>query len=358
VDRLPNRRLMIGGQVGQGACSLGIAVFEPGLAGILAFVVVLGVGTTVVRAAGNALVPAITGEDGATRGYAWISAGNSIGLLVGTAAGGILVATVGVRPALVIDALTYLVQTGTLLLVRAERRPHRRFDRHGPPAGRETRAGMAFMFGERVLLLAVVGAAVASFAATLVTVAEVFFVTTDLRGGAVLLGLLQGTWMVGLLAGNRFATMASSPRGVAVLLAAAECVMGFAFTWPAVAPVVLVTAAGYVVGGATNSVQNVCQVALIRAHTPPDLRGRAFAAAGAVVSCANVLGNMLGGVVVVAFGARLTFVLAAGLCLVAGLVSLRAFTRTPRVPPPITSTTDGNPAGSRTAPTAGSAGGR
>lgn len=320
VDRLPNRKLMIIAQFGQAAVTLGLALWQPDLPAVFGFTALLSAGNAIARPAGQSLTPVITGEDGATRGYAWISTGASAGLLLGAAAGGVLVAGFGPRTALLVDALTFLVQATTLLLVQAERRPDRHPDR--PAATAQIMTGLRFLAADRLLILAICGVAATLFAGAMINVAEVFFVTVTLRGSAVLLGLMQAMWMVGLLIGARIAARATSVRGIALLLAVAECAGAVAFGLPATIPLMVVLAIGYLVGGIGNAVQNVCQSALIRARSPEEMRGRAFAGYGAAINAASTIGSLLGGLMVELIGARGSFALGAGLCLIAGLASL------------------------------------
>jgi hypothetical protein len=89
--------------------------------------------------------------------------------------------------------------------VSADRRPQRHPDR--PSAGRQILTGLTFLASDRVLVVRIGAVALASLAVTLINVADVFFVTVTLHGSAVILGLAQAMWMVGLLTG------AASPHG-------------------------------------------------------------------------------------------------------------------------------------------------
>ena len=320
VDRLPNRKLMIAAQFGQAAATLGLALWQPNLAAVFGFSALLSAGNAIARPAAQSLTPVITGEEGATRGYAWVSTGASTGLLLGAAAGGVLVAEFGARTALLVDAITFTVQAGTLLLVRAERRPSRHPDR--PRAGQEIMAGLRFLTSDRLLTAAILGVAATTFAGTVINVAEVFFVTVTLHGSAVILGLMQAMWMLGLFIGARIAALAGTIRGLAVVLACGVGVMGLAFALPSVFPMIVMLAIGYLIGGVCNAIQNVCQSALIRSRTPQEMRGRAFAGSGTAINASNTIGSVLGGLMVGVIGARGCFALAAGLCVLVGLVLL------------------------------------
>lgn len=284
------------------------------------FVALLSTGNAIARPASSALIPALVREDNATRGYSWISTASSTGMLLGTAAGGVLVARLGAHDALLIDALTYAVQAATLLLVRADRKPRRHPDR--PNAGKQILAGLKFLASDRLLIAGIGAIAAASFAGTLINVAEVFFVTVVLHGSAAILGLMQAMWMVGLLIGARVAARARTVRGITLLLAGGGCLSGVAFGFPAVFPLVAVLAIGYLLGGLANGIQNVCQSALIRSRTPEDMRGRAFSGSGTAINVTGTVGNVLSGLLVTVIGARGCFAFAAVLCLLTGLVAL------------------------------------
>jgi MFS family permease len=320
VDRLPNRRLMIAAQLGQGVAALGLALSLSNLPLVFAFVALLSTGNAIARPASSALIPALVGEDNATRGYSWISTASSTGMLLGTAAGGVLVAGLGGHDALLIDALTYAVQAATLLLVRADRKPRPHPDR--PDAGKQILAGLKFLAGDRLLIAGIGAIAAASFAGTLINVAEVFFVTVVLHGSAAILGLMQAMWMVGLLIGARVAARTRTVRGITLLLAGGGCLSGVAFGFPAVFPLVAVLAIGYLLGGLANGIQNVCQSALIRSRTPQDMRGRAFSGSGTAINVTGTVGNVLSGLLVTVIGARGCFAFAAVLCLLTGFVAL------------------------------------
>jgi MFS family permease len=325
VDRLPNRKLMIAAQFGQALATLGLAIWQPSLGAVFGFVALLAVGNAIARPAAQSLTPVITGEEAATRGYAWVSAGASTGLLLGAAAGGVLVAEFGPKTALLVDAVTFAVQAATLLLVRAERRPGRHPDR--PKAGQDIKAGLKFLIGDRLLTAAILGIAASNFAGAVINVAEVFFITVTLRGSAVVLGLMQAMWMIGLLIGARLAALAGTTRATALMLAGTVSAMGLAFALPSAFPMIAMLAIGYLIGGICNAAQNVCQSALIRARTPQDMRGRAFAGSGTAINALGTVGSLLGGLLVGLIGARGCFALAAGLCVLVGLVLVAATLR-------------------------------
>ncbi len=321
VDRFPNRRVMIIGQVGQAAAVVGVLAALGSLPWTLVMLVVLGCGTAVVNPAGSALVPVVCGEDGAARGYAWVAAGRGIGMLAGSAVGGVLVAALGTRGALVVDAGTYLGQAALLTLVRAERDPR---TTRGAPAPGAAMAGVRHVLADPVLRVSVVSLALASAGVMFAEVATVFYVVEVLGGGAATLGLLHACWMVGVLAGVRFAARLRGEQALLSWLGIACCVIGAAMLVPAVLPYAGPVAAGYVLGGIANGVQNVANQGLVRVRTPDALRGRVFAAAGSVLIGTNILGTVLGGGVTALLGPQRAFGLAGCVALSAGVLAVHA----------------------------------
>ncbi|MDQ3403421.1 MAG: MFS transporter [Actinomycetota bacterium] len=320
VDRLPNRRLMIIGQLVQAIAVVGVMAALSSLPLLLIALVVLGCGTAVVNPAASALVPVVCGEEDAARGYAWVAGARGFGMLAGSAAGGLLVAALGTRDTLLIDACTYVAQASLLTLVRAERDPRGKAAARRPG---DATAGLRHLVADPVLRVAVGSLAVANAGVMFADVANVFYVTDVLGGGAATLGLLHACWMVGVLVGARVAMSLRSERALLTGLGAACCVMGSAMLLPSAFPFTALLGVGYVLGGAANGVQNVANQGLVRSRTPEALRGRAFAAAGAVLVGSNILGTVLGGAVVTLVGPRWTFGIAGVAALVAGLAALR-----------------------------------
>ncbi|MEO6086033.1 MAG: MFS transporter [Umezawaea sp.] len=321
VDRLRNRRLLIAALLLQGVALTGIAVFLDLLPVVVGLLVVQGCGQAVANPAASSLVPKIVGEDGATRGYSWLATGRTVGMLAGSAGGALLIATVGFRSALFVDAGTFLVEALALVPVRAERDP-RGEPREHPSAGSHAMAGLAFVRTDRVLLVAVGGMAFAIGCIVLINVADPFYVVDVLHGDAVTMGLLQSCWVVGVLIGARLVGRIGSERGLVLALGFGGCVIGLAVCLPAAFPAVATTAVGWLFGGGANGVQGVAQQGLVRLRTPEALRGRVFAAASSLIITANLAGTVVSAGVVGLLGPRWAFAIGGMGALLAGAITL------------------------------------
>lgn len=308
VDRFANRRLMVYAQVVAAAAVTAMTFALDTLPVLLLLLVVLGSASTVTNPAMSALLPRLTGEEGATRGYAALSTARSAGSLAGFALGGVLAAGPGVRFALTLDAATFAVLALALTAVRTERRPRQ----DGSTAGQSARrqrvwAGLRPLLADRVLMVALGGLTLAVLLAVLVNVAEVFFVFDVLRAGTVAYGLIAAAWGAGMVVGAQLAGRLDTDRELALGLFGCGVGLGAVLLAPAAVPTVTVTVVAWMIGGACNAAQTVAIQGLVRSRVPDELRGRAFAAMNAALVTANVLGTFAGGPATLYLGPRAVF---------------------------------------------------
>lgn len=325
VDRLPNRRLMIGAQLTQATAITVLAFSLETLPTAFVALFVVGSGTAIVSPAASALIPRAAGEDQATRAYALIGMARTTSMLLGATVGGPLVDGPGARAALLIDAATFLAHALAMTLVTVERRP----DPGATRAGSGRAAGFRHLARVPALLAATAGLSVMILATVLVNVAEVFFVAEVLDSGATALGVLTACWGVGAILGARLAGGLNASRALLLGLATGGLAMAAGLIAPSAAPLLAVNLAAWVVAGIGNGLQNVTIQAITRLHTPEEFRGRAFAALGSVLMSANAVGTGCAGFVVGALGPRMVLLVAGiGTAVAASAVAATAL-RTP-----------------------------
>jgi MFS family permease len=273
VDRVETRGLLIVALLGQAVVAVPLALLDGPLPTVLLFAVLAGL-SAFVRPATSALVPAITGPDGRGRGFARLGAGVGLGWIVGPVAGGLLTGWFGVRTAILADAATFAVLAGACALLTVRRRPDPRTvagDRSG---------GLRLLLADRVLSIAVLGAAVCVGAAVVDNVAAPFRFIDQLGATQGQYGLYLTLWGVGALAGSQVLPHVQVGHRAAV--AAACLAMGAGIAGIGAAPGLLPAYVAAVVGGTGNGMLNVAQSALVAARTPPERHGRLFATVGAV----------------------------------------------------------------------------
>lgn len=317
VDRLPNRRLLIVALLFQGVAITAIAPLMGRPVLVVALVFLSGCGRAVAQPSISALVPHIAGEDESTRGYAWLGTARSVGNIAGATGGMVLAGIFGHPAALLIDGGTFLGYAALLAFVRSERRPS---------GSHETRpsalAGIRHVRQDPVLFAAIIGLAFFVGATVVINVADPAFVRFVLHGDEFVLGALQACWMVGIIVGNRVAARLKTVAQVACSLAASGVPTGIAVLVPAMLPHVVAAGSGWLVGGIANGVINVTMNALVRLRTPEEMRGRAFAAVGSMVTGANLLGTAAAGALLLVVGPRAVFGLGGAGALLSGAACL------------------------------------
>jgi MFS family permease len=333
ADRVDSRRLLVVTGLAQAAVCVALA-FVSGAAEIIALVAVLAAGLAVTQPCLSALLPSMVPADDLPKAMALNQTAGSIGLMLAPALGGLLMGHFGLRVPLLADAGSYLAIAAAGRLIRTRRgvspRPVQRTRSEAGPRARDgagSEAGPRARDGWRVrkdplvrAAMVLVGAVVA--AASLVNVAEVFFIRSTLHSTASAYGLMDSVWVCAAIAGGWWvARRRPSDPGLAMLLLGSLAVTCLGVALMATVPAVGWLAPVSVLGGLGNGGVNVAAAVLLGRRVPAAMRGRAFAVFGAVTNGANVAGLLLGGVLLAVVPVRAA-IAAAGL---GGLAATAAF---------------------------------
>lgn len=315
ADRYPRRGLMV-------ACDLVRAglialLLLPGLPTAAVFAVLLAVAAVSppFDGARGALMPDILDGDAYPVGNALQNSVFTFAQVLGFAAGGSLIAALGVRGALLVDAVSFLASASILQLwVQARSAPL-------PAAGQrssllaDTRAGARFVAGRPdlrwLLVLACTGMAV-----TIPVEGLAIPIAASLHHGPTAAGILTASIPAGYVLGAYVLTRLPPQRRLRLLLPLLLLNTAPMLLSPLLSSVAALTALWCAVGaaGALQIVANAEYVVSV----PPELRGRALGLAstvlmgtqGVVLVAAGALSDVLDPRVVVAL------VGATGLCVV------------------------------------------
>src|SRR5215212_1914481 len=140
ADRLDRRLVLVASDLARAVLVVGL-VFATNLATIYVLIFLLGLARTLFNPTVRAAFPSVVGVGDLTRANALIGGTFSISETAGPALGGLLVATVGVDAAFVLDAATYLISAAMLSLIpltRPEREEEAGF-------GEDLRSGFAYL---------------------------------------------------------------------------------------------------------------------------------------------------------------------------------------------------------------------
>jgi MFS family permease len=314
-DRLDRRHLMIAGDVIRGvaiaaigALSIGGVLTMPWLIGL---VVVYGAGQAIFGPAFSSIVPSIVPED-------LLVQANSLGqfvrpvawTLVGPLVGGVLVATVGVGWAFVVDAATFAFSAVMIGLMRTRRVARDGTERSTP--WEDLKEGLAYVRRTTWLWVAMVAATVSLLATwgpweVLVP----YVVRNDLGGSAAALGLVYAAGGVGSVA----AAVAMGQRGRLPRKAVTFLYLVWAVGMLATAGFGLVTGLWQamlvaLVGEACISLLVVVWITLVQRLVPGELLGRVSSLDWMISTAGVPLSFAIVGPAAGAFGVDATLIVA------------------------------------------------
>lgn len=296
VDRLDNRRLLVAALIAQAVVVTPLAFARtPWM--IVALVFALSSVSTMVRPAVNSMIPALTGEEHAASGYAWVATGSGVGWIVGPALGGLLTSAFGVSTALLVDAATFLVLAAACSQLSATRGHAQRRDSPQSRLG-----GTAIVWRDTVLRWSVLVTAVVIACAVVDNVAAPFRFVDQLRSSPAGYGFYLALWGVGALGGTQLPRLMRQ-SAMPTALAVGNMMCGLGILGIGVAPGVAVAFAASTFGGVGNGIANVATSALVSGRVPPHERGRAFASVSGFIQAGTGSGTIAAAPLVAALGA-------------------------------------------------------
>ncbi len=321
ADRLDRRAVLVAADLLRAALVFAL-IFARDLPIIYALVFLLGVAQTVFNPTVRAAFPGVVGGGDLTRANALISGTFSFSVMAGPALGGVLVASVGLEVAFVLDAVTFLASAALLSTIRLPAP-----GRDGAEEGffEELRAGFGYLARARVPLAIVAGAFLATLTANATVPAEAFLAKDTFGAGDVGYGLIASLWGGGMILGSALAAVLGGRTNLVSLYFVSIFATALAFVGVGLSPTFVLALLAVAVAGAANGVDNVATDTVLQKRVPEALLGRVFAARFMTFSVGEALAYPIGGLVVDAAGPRPTYLLAgAATAAAGGLVVLLA----------------------------------
>ncbi len=318
ADRLDRRVVLVVSDLVRAVLVVGL-IFARDLPTIYALAFLLGAARTVFNPTVRAAFPTIVGGGDLTRANALISGTFSFSVMAGPALGGVLVASVGVELAFLLDALTFLVSAALLWTI-----PLPAPERTGGEEGffGELRAGFGYLAGARVPLAIVLGAFLATLTANAAIPAEAFLAKETFDAGDVGYGLLASLWGGGMILGSVLTAVLGDRMNLLSLYFASVFATALAFIGVGLSPTFALALGAIAVAGAANGVDNVATDTVLQQRVPDAFMGRVFAARFLTFSAGEALAYPIGGLVVDAAGPRSTYLLAGAATATVGLLVL------------------------------------
>ena len=318
ADRVDRRVVLVASDIARAVLVLGL-VFARDLATIYVLVFLMGLARTLFNPTIRAAFPSVVGGGDLTRANALISGTFSVSETAGPALGGLLVATVGVDAAFVLDAVTYLV-SAVMLALTPLARPQS--DEDGAGFGEDLKAGFTYLAGARVPVAIVLGAFLTVLTINITIPAEVFLARETFDAGNAGYGILVGLYGGGMVLGS--ALMAALGDRVRLLpiyffgiFATALALVGAGLS-----PTFVLALGALVIAGVANGTENVTTDTILQKRVPDAFLGRVFSVRFLGFSVGEAFAYGMGGAIVDASGARFTYLLAGAATAAAGLAIL------------------------------------
>lgn len=318
ADRLDRRFILVAADLARAVLLVGM-VFSRDLSTLYVLAFLTGVARTFFNPTVRAAFPAVVGDADLTRANAIIGGTFSLSVAVGPALGGLLVATVGVNAAFLLDASTFLISAILLFQVPLPR-PQREEDDSG--FTQDLRAGLSYIARSRIPLGIVVGAFLTVLAMNITVPAEVFLAKETFDAGSTGYGLLVSLWGAGMVLGS--ALMIALGERVRLLPLYFLSLLGsaLAFVFTGLSPTFVLALAALTVAGLCNGIDNIATDTILQTSVPDSFLGRVFAVRMLAFYTGEALAYLAGGFAVDAIGPRSMYLLGGTATVIAGLLVL------------------------------------
>jgi len=308
ADRLDRKRIMIICDLLGAAAYAGMAVTGSPL-GLIALGTLAALLHSPFGPASRAAVPNLAGEANLTWANGTLAAASNAGQLAGPALGGVLYALAGAGVAFAANAVSFAVSAAFVAAVRGRFRGERPPAGTGPAAGTSTPptgsmwAGVRFLWrGGALLTLTLVGA-VTFLATEIIAVADLPLIHHFGVGG-VGYGVMNAAWGAGGLLGALIAARVISQHTETAAAVLGVLVFGAFVAAIGLSPWFALIPLFSLLFAASDSFAFVGFSGIYQRGTPDAIRGRMFAAVGAITTLASAAGYGFAGFLVEAVGWR------------------------------------------------------
>jgi DHA3 family tetracycline resistance protein-like MFS transporter len=352
VDRLPRRLVVLSADVLRAAAIAAVTALTVthrlDVPELVLFSAVVGIGDAFFYPAYRAIMPELVPAELLTQANAFNSASRTAGnSFAGPALGGVIVAVAGTGAAFAVDAGTFAVSAGCLVLMSHVPAPQA----SGSSVATDIRQGLRWTVRQRWLWFGIMAAGLGNFAAfSPAAVTVPLLVRNVLHQGPVAYGATFAAGGLGAIVSAVVAGRLGSPRRRMSAIWFAWAAAAVALAGAGLAPDVFVLAActGLTYFGIAYG--NLIWGALMQAAVPAEMLGRASSVDSLFSICLSPLGIVFAGVLVGSIGVRETVLAGAAIsaasCLVALVPGVRDPDRADYTPVPLAEPADGGSASS------------
>ncbi|TVR69879.1 MAG: MFS transporter [Sphaerobacteraceae bacterium] len=303
ADRVDQKRVMIGCDLTNSLLIGLILIWLPSFSILVALVAASSLTAALFMPSGKSAVPKLVDQSDLTSANALLGSSTNLSFAVGPVIGAALFAVVGVRGALLLDVLTFLISFSLLLRLPAfggaatadgaveSLRTTRFVD--------EVRDGVTFVARHKVARAVAIGMFLGVLFAAIDNVALVFLIRDSLGGPEIALGTALGFYAVMMVLAPliliRFELFRARPS---LILLVGLLLTSAGMFLTGLSPVVAAAVAAYAIAGAGNGLENIGIDTLIGRSVPRDKLGRAFGVVYGPIAIAAGLAALIGGQIV------------------------------------------------------------
>jgi len=319
ADRWSRRLMMLWADVGRAVLTALVPVSVwlggPTLAVILLVAFPINALRVLWIAGYTAAVPGLVGRSHIARANAIFEAVFNVGWIVGPALAGILAATIGPGPTIAIDAATFAVSAGAMMVVRRELRPDPRAET--PHLLDDIREGVRFVIGQPTLRSVIALWTTLQVLLAGLTTALIFYITIDRSLGPGVVGVVLSAFAIGSLGGALVAARLRFAAVGRVMLTGIITTGGLLTLIGLGVSVWLIVASAFISGLLMSNVL-VSYVTLRTQLSPDALLGRVGSTARTASVGLMPIGALLTGALLDVIGGTATLVLMGGATATAG----------------------------------------
>jgi predicted MFS family arabinose efflux permease len=226
-------------------------------------------------------------------GNALMNMGFAVASVGGAALAGVLVASLGLSTALLVDAASFLAIA--LVLATTRGLPSPSADEQHDGWRRRLGDGLAFARSHRPVRLLLTGQALALVMFTLVIPIEVVYAKVSLGTTDAGFGVLLASWGAGIVIGS-LVYIAVKQRSVTGLIIASTAALGVAYLGMAASGTLLAACLFSVLGGTGNGIQWIAVMTALQEATPRNLQARVTGLLESLGAAMPGVGYLLGGI--------------------------------------------------------------
>ena len=318
ADRWDRKKALIWSDlIGTSLFALLTLTREP--AALLIVALLTAIAETPFRAGSVAAIPNLVDDERLiAKANGWIGVGSNLGITVGPALGGLLVAWLGPSPVFLMNAGSFVISAGLVWSIRAPFSGRRDPDADAGADGGFT-VGFRFLRRDRVLLVVTASWMVLLLGMGLGIVSD-RPVADVFDAGAFGFGLMLGLWGLGSVVGSVIASRMTA-RTEPSSLVTGFVLAGIGGIGIGVAPTFWLVLVCNFVWGFGDALTVVAEQGIMQRRTPDAIRSRVVAANESLVHLALMAGFLAAGPVLSAVGPQATYAIGGVAALTAGVLA-------------------------------------